>query len=750
LFECSKKEKFKQFKQFINPKTSELFQSALNEAEEEVSKKALSNSMDDELNLIKAKENANASYNKSLSSPAKSVVQLSSKKTKESLDESLSKTKNRSKNSKTVIETREETILKTKPGKRRHSLANPSVIKSTTSIEIKPNETKRGRKRKSLCVSDIKVEEITAGLTADTCKIPATQITKKGENKSVLEESNIETTIKKQRNKRPHSLANPSVIKSTTSIEIKPNETKRGRKRKSLCVSDIKVEEISAGLTADTCKIPATQITKKVENKIVLEESNVETTIKKQRNKRRHSVANPLVIKQTKKGQKSSQLVANVFTGIEDHILNHTISTHSHAILKKSVDYQINDKQADDKENVHVAKKRGRSPVVKGSTENTSKEDSFNKKSQTQINEISLKRRHSLTTISTENTIDSKQSPICEIDTSLSKRRKNVHSKFDLDDENTENYQKTSGKKKCLKSELKEEENSTCKNNQTKEGEKSIDLKKKSVAINDSEELSAKKRSSKAELKKIQKEAEESINVKDKSMSVSESEKNSSAKKNVNKSELNKVENKEEQSANIKTIQDGENVTSAKQTKTSKAEIKNKLKLNKDLAKKDELLKNKSTVQDSSNLKKPTKAELKKTEKLIDLRKDLTNIDEENVKSLNRVSSRKKSLLTPSIQIPVEKNAIKAKLKESNESMNKSLNSLENHLPINTNSEQETPCQPKNKRMTAIAANLNLSLRRPKSQKEIEKLKSKEILRTMNMEEKLRYIDEKEKEVKIF
>ena len=82
--------------------------------------------------------------------------------------------------------------------------------------------------------------------------------------------------------------------------------------------------------------------------------------------------------------------------------------------------------------------------------------------------------------------------------------------------------------------------------------------------------------------------------------------------------------------------------------------------------------------------------------------------------------------------------------------MNKSLNSLENLLPINTNSEQETPCQPKNKRMTAIAANLNLSLRRPKSQKEIEKLKSKEILSTMTMEEKLKYTDEKEKEVKIF
>ena len=58
MFECSKKEKFKEF---IHPKKPELFQSACHEAEEEVSKKALSNSMDDELKLIKAKENANAS-----------------------------------------------------------------------------------------------------------------------------------------------------------------------------------------------------------------------------------------------------------------------------------------------------------------------------------------------------------------------------------------------------------------------------------------------------------------------------------------------------------------------------------------------------------------------------------------------------------------------------------------------------------------------------------------------------------------
>ena len=135
MFECSKKEKFKEF---IHPKTPELFQSALNEAEEEVSKKALSNSMDDELKLIKAKENANASDIKSSSSsPAKSLARLCrSKQTNESLDESLSKTKRRSKSSKTVIEKSEETILKNKPSKRRHSLANPSVIKSTTSIEI--------------------------------------------------------------------------------------------------------------------------------------------------------------------------------------------------------------------------------------------------------------------------------------------------------------------------------------------------------------------------------------------------------------------------------------------------------------------------------------------------------------------------------------------------------------------------------------------------------------------------------------
>jgi hypothetical protein len=41
-------------------------------------------------------------------------------------------------------------------------------------------------------------------------------------------------------------------------------------------------------------------------------------------------------------------------------------------------------------------------------------------------------------------------------------------------------------------------------------------------------------------------------------------------------------------------------------------------------------------------------------------------------------------------------------------------------------------------------------LRRHKSQKEIEKLKSKEILSTMTMEEKLKYVDEKEKELIIF
>ena len=189
-------------------------------------------------------------------------------------------------------------------------------------------------------------------------------------------------------------------------------------------------------------------------------------------------------------------------------------------------------------------------------------------------------------------------------------------------------------------------------------------------------------------------------------------------------------------------------MASAKQPKTSKAEIKKQLKLKRDLAKEEELSKNKSTVQEGSHLKKLTKAELKKIENVIDSKKDPTKINEENVKSLNRNSSRRKSL-TPSIQIPVEKNTIKTRLKENNESMNKSLNSLENLLPINTNSEQETPCQPKNKRMTAIAANLNLSLRRPKSQKEIEKLKSKEILSTMTMEEKLKYTDEKEKEVKI-
>jgi hypothetical protein len=493
--------------------------------------------MDDELKLIKAKEIENSVDIKSSSATRNSRSQaISSKNANEAMDESLSKTKRRSKSAKTVTE-------------------------------------------------------------------------ENSKDEKLITESEVTIPIKRRYNRR-HSLANPVMIKPIVLQETKPIENKKSRKRKSLCVSDMK--NVGVPLSSNTPKMPDSKLTKKTQ-------------------------------KGSQNGTVSSEIKKVTDTNTSELNALPNVNINKDTSLKS-------EKHVDDKENISVPKKRGRPPLNKSSSESTSKikfnENSLNKTVQDTSNESkkaekakSFKRRHSLTTISTENTIDSK-------------KIKSKHMKLNSKDENDENSMEhetinevTSTKKKPNKAELAKAQvkGEQLKHSQTKENESKVIKEKEEVTL-------MKKNSSKAELKKAQVKEEES----------------------------------------------------------------------------------KVAIEVDS-----------KSETIV-----TTNISRNN---------KRKSLLNSSIQLPVERSIKKAKLKDAHEALNKSLSSLENIFPhkksttddVESENEISHSQTDKPKRLTAINANLNFSTKRPKSQKEIEKSKSKETLSRLNIEDKFKYLEEKEKEVKL-
>ncbi len=487
--------------------------------------------MDDELKLIKAKEIANLVDKKSSSAARNSRSKaISSKNTNEVMDESLSKTKRRSKSAKTITE-------------------------------------------------------------------------ENGKDEKLIAES--EVTIKRRYNRR-HSLANPVMIKPIVLQETKPIESKSSKKRKSLCISDIK--NVGLPLSSNTPKMSDTKLSKK-----------------------------------TQKGTVSSDIKKETDTSINELNAMPNVNLNKDTISKS-------EKHEDDKENISVPKKRGRPPLDKSSSEITSKikfnENSLNKTMQNTSNESkkaekvkSFKRRHSLTTLSTENIIDTKK--IKSKQMKLNSKGENAEGSMEHETINEVTSTKNKANKAApKKGQIKEEQ---LNNVQTKEDESKVIKEKEEVAL---------------------------------------------MKKNNSKAELKKAQIKEEESKVTKEV--------------------------------------------DSKLVAAT-----------------TNISRNN---------KRKSLLNSSIQLPVERSIKKAKFKDVHETLNKSLSCLENILPNkkSTSGDVEAehgithPLVDKPKRMTAINASLNFITKRPKSQKEIEKSKSKETLSRLNIEEKFKYLEEKEKEVKLF